>query len=100
MTQKEKIEQLESAILAAEKKITANSRAIVNMKDGRVALVKEWKVYENKYRNYLAKRDRFQNFLWWLWRKITLRSTRITRKILNERVAKKMARIFYKGSRK
>lgn len=100
MTQKEKIEQMYEAILQAEKKIIANSNAIMNMRDGRKALVKEWAVYENAYIEYLKKRNRFRNFLWWLFCKITFRSTKLSKKELNKYVTKKMACVFYKGGKK
>ena len=89
MTNKEKLEQL-------EKRITDNSNAIMGMQYGRKALVKEWKVYEDAYIEYLKKKNRFRNFLWRLFCKITFRSTKLTRKELNKHVAKKMARVFYK----
>ena len=93
MTQKEKLEQVFEAVLQIEKKIVALE---MNMRDGRKALVQEWRVYEDKYKKYLAKRDRFKNSLWWLFCKITFRNTKLTNKELRERTAKKMARIFYK----
>jgi len=100
MTQKEKLELLESAILAAEKKITSDNIAIESLNRRFTKLQREWSIYENKYMKYLEKKDRLQNFLWWLWRKITFRSTDVTRKELTNRVAKKMARVFYKGTGK
>lgn len=96
MTQKEKLEVLESAILAAEEKITALEKYVTETGDRFFALKRQWEIYENRYIAYLAKRDRFKNFLWWLCRKITFRSTEITKKELTKRVAKKMARVFYK----
>ena len=92
MTNKEKFGQL-------EEKIAVNANAIMNMKYGRKALVKEWKVYEDAYTKYLKKRNRFRNSLWWLFCKVTFRSTKLTKKELNKHVAKKMARVFYKGGR-
>ncbi len=100
MTQKEKIEQMYEAILQIEKKIIDNSNAIRNMRDGRKALVQEWKVYEDEYRKYIAKKNRFRNFLWRLFCKITFRSIKLSEKELNKRVAKKMAHVFYKGGKK
>lgn len=97
MVQKEKLEQLESAILAAETKIISQSKAVESLCYQFRKLKCEWGVYENKYKNYLAKRDRFQNFLWWLCCKVTFRSTDVTRKELTKRTAKKMARVFCKG---
>ena len=89
MTNEEKFEQL-------EKRIIDNSNAIMGMQYGRKALVKEWKVYEDAYIEYLKKKNRFRNFLWRLYRKITFRNTKLTRKELNKHVARKMARVFYK----
>jgi len=83
-----------------EKLAMANYNAIRDMRYGRKALVKEWAVYENKYREYLRKRDRFKNALWWLFCKITSRSTKLTEKELTKRTAKKMAYIFYKGKQR
>ncbi len=100
MTQKEKIERLWKDMLQVEKKIATNSNAINNMKDGCEALVQEWRVYENAYKEYLKKRNRFRNILWRLWCKVTFRSTKLTKKELNKYVAKKMARVFYKGGQK
>jgi len=93
LTNKERFEQI-------EEKIITNSNAIMNMRDGRKALVREWKVYENSYREYLKKRNRFRNFLWWLFCKITFRNIKLTEKELIKHTAKKMARIFHKGNRK
>lgn len=93
MTNKEKFERIEKAIIN-------NSNAIVNMRDGRKALVKEWRVYEDAYIAYLKKKNRFKNFLWRLYCKVTFRSTKLSEKELNKHVAKKMARVFYKGGRK
>jgi len=93
LTNKERFEQI-------EEKIAINSNAIMDMQDGRKALVREWKVYENSYREYLKKRNRFRNFLWWLFCKITFRSIKLTEKELIKHTAKKMARIFHKGNRK
>ncbi len=90
MTNKERFERIEKGIID-------NSTAIQNMRDGRRALVQEWRVYENAYTEYLKKRNRFRNFLWRLFCKITFRSTKLSEKELNKRVAKKMARVFYKG---
>ena len=83
-----------------EKLALANFNAIQGLRDGRKALVREWTVYENKYREYLRKRDRFKNTLWWLFCKITFRSTQLTKRELTKRTTKKMARIFYKGKQK
>lgn len=93
MTNKERFEYL-------EEKIIVNSNAILGMRNGRKALVQEWKVYENSYKEYLKKRNRFRNFLWRLFCKITFRDTKLTEKELNKSIAKKMARVFYKGGRK
>lgn len=93
MTQKEKIERM-------REDITTNSEVIRGLRYQFEHLRYEWAVYEDKYKNYLAKRDRFQNFLWRLYCKITFRSTKLTKKELAKRVAKKMARIFYEGSHK
>jgi len=90
LTNKERFEQI-------EEKIITNSNAIMNMRDGRKALVQEWRVYENNYREYLKKRNRFRNFLWRLWCKVTFRSVKLTEKELTKYIAKKMARVFYKG---
>ncbi|KKN45301.1 hypothetical protein LCGC14_0684540 [marine sediment metagenome] len=90
MTNKERFERI-------EKKIINNSNTIQNMRNGCKALVKEWKVYEDEYKKYIAKKNRFRNSLWWLWCKVTFRSTKLTEKELNKRVAKKMAHVFYKG---
>lgn len=92
MTNKEKFEQI-------EEKIIANSTAIMSMRDGRRALVQEWRVYEDEYKKYLAKRRRIRKFLWWLYCKVTFRSIKLTDKELNKSTAKKMARIFHKGGR-
>jgi len=59
----------------------------------------EWKVYEDEYREYLKKKKRFRNFLWWLYCKVTFRSTTLTRKELIKRTAKDMARVFYVGGK-
>ena len=96
MTQKEKIDRLWEDVLQIEKKIITNSNAIESLNHRFSKLQREWSIYESKYIAYLAKRDRFRNSLWWLWRKITFRSTRITKKELTKRVAKKMAHVFYK----
>jgi len=82
-----------------EKKIIVNSNAIRNMRDGREALVQEWKVYEDEYKKYIARKTRIRKLLWWLWCKIIFRSTQLTRKELNKYTAKRMAHIFYKGGR-
>ena len=83
-------------MLQTEKKITANSNVIESLNHKFTKLQREWAVYKSEYIEYLAKRDRLKNFLWWLCHKITFRSTEVTRKELTKRIAKKMARIFYK----
>jgi len=96
MTQKEKIEQIFEALALIEKTLTVNHKAIEDLAQKFGTLQREWRIYENRYIEYLAKRDRFKNLLWWLFCKMTFRSTKLTRKELTERTAKKMARIFYK----
>jgi hypothetical protein len=97
MTQEEKIDRLWEDVLQAEKKIVNNDRAIESLNCKFIKLQREWKVYESKYMEYLAKRDRLKNLLWWLCRKVTFRSIEITKKELTKRIAKKMARVFHKG---
>lgn len=84
-----------------EKRITTDddyySRVVTKLNKEIRGLSTEWTIYENEYRKYLAKRDRLQRFLWWLCRKITFRSTELTKKDRIKRIAKKMARIFYEG---
>ena len=96
MTQKEKLEQIFEALSLIEKALKANSNAIESLEYKFIKLQREWRIYECRYIEYLAKRDRFKNFLWWLFCKTTFRSTKLTRKELTKRTAKKMARIFYK----
>lgn len=96
MTQKEKIDQLWKDVLQIEEKIAIGNNAMESLNHKFNKLQRQWEIYENKYTEYLAKRDRLQNFLWWLWRKITFRSTKVTKKELTKRIAKKMARVFYK----
>lgn len=96
MTQKEKLEQLWEAMLQTEKKIINNGNAICSLNHKFIKLQREWGIYESKYIEYLKKRDCFKNFLWWLFCKATFRSTKLTRKELTKRTAKKMARVFYK----
>lgn len=99
MTQKEKIERLWKGVLQIEKKIITHDKAIESMNHKFRSLEIEWGVYENEYRKYLAKRRRIKKFLWWLFCKITFRSTKLTKKELTKNVAKQMAHIFRKGDR-
>lgn len=99
MTEAEKIERLWEDTLQVEKTLTSNSKAIESLNHRFNKLQHEWKIYENRYIEYLAKRDRFRNSLWWLWRKITFRSTKVAKDELTKRVARKMARVFYKRGR-
>ena len=96
MTQGEKIELLIEALSLIKKSLIVNSNAIESLNHRFIKLQRQWEIYENRYIAYLKKRDRLQNFLWWLWRKVTFRSTKVTKKELTKRVAKKMARIFCK----
>ena len=88
--------KLNAAMLVAETKINVANNAIESLNHRFIKLQRQWEIYENRYLAYLAKRDRLQNSLWWLWRKVTFRSTEVTKKELTKRVAKKMARVFYK----
>lgn len=97
MIQNKKIEWLQEDVLQIEKKIITNNKTMEDLYHQFRKLEREWGIYENKYKNYLAKRDRFKNFLWWLYRKVTFRSTEVTKKELTKRIAKKMARVFCKG---
>ena len=84
-----------------ERKITTDDdyygRFMVSLRKEVRGLDTEWKIYEDEYRKYLAKRDRIRRFLWWLCHKITFRSTKLTKNDITKRIAKKMARIFYEG---
>ena len=91
--QEEKLEQMYEAILQIEKAMRDLSRRLGTLQC-------EWRIYEDRYTEYLKKRDRFGNALWWLFCKITFRNIKLTKKELNKRVAKKMARVFYKGKQK
>lgn len=96
-----RVDLQEKEINNFKKKITANfdevSRLVYSLGTKFRKLDAEWQIYESEYRKYLAKRDRLQRFLWWLCRKITFRSTRLTKKDVLKRTAKKMAHMFYEG---
>lgn len=96
--QEKKLEQMYETISQIEKEIITNSKAMRDLSRRLGTLQCEWRIYEDKYIEYLRKRDCFRNTLWWLFCKITFRSTKLTKKELNKRVAKKMARVFYKGT--
>jgi len=93
MTNEERFERIEKEIINLRKNYYSE------LDRGFKALKVEWEVYENEYKNYLKKKRRIKEFLWWLCRKITFRSTKLTRKEVTKRTAKRMAHIFYKGDR-
>ena len=90
MTQKDRIEAIEKSVLA-------NSNAIERLECRVLALFREWKIYEDEYIKYINKKRWLRRLVWRLYRKITCRSVKPTRKELIRRTAKNMARVFYDG---
>lgn len=89
MTQKERIEKLESGLAAANKRITG-------LQMGFRELERDWKVYEDEYRNYTKRKHRLSN---WFTRVFVDRGKKPARKTVERRLAKKMAKVFNNGRR-